>query len=363
MEFIPLTRRNVREAAAFIRPYEALCTQLASRVRLCADGIYMARTAPSGGGRPRTAGVISCRSTVLHCLPFARAAGGAASALRAEFAAAFAEFSGGAGVLCVNGEESGTALILRALSGLCVPEQVNSYDLMTLDAAAFAAAASACPRPPEGFRIVRCRAPDADADRAQKSAPGRNAGRALRRAFFSGVSAPGSAAPAAPAVSALAAAGRGDGAARSENTASPEGNGPSGFERLFGLQEQYEIEEVLPAGRTFDGAACRLRLRHALNTQYILALEAPDGAYVSKAGTNAVGFGFAQIGGVFTPPAARRRGYARAVVSALAEKILQGGRRPVLFVKKENGAAAALYHSLGFRKICGYTIAYFRQNP
>jgi predicted GNAT family acetyltransferase len=56
------------------------------------------------------------------------------------------------------------------------------------------------------------------------------------------------------------------------------------------------------------------------------------------------------IGGVYTMPAARNKGYAAACVSALAEDLRREGKLPVLFY--ENPAAGSLYRKLGFEE-CG----------
>jgi predicted GNAT family acetyltransferase len=67
-----------------------------------------------------------------------------------------------------------------------------------------------------------------------------------------------------------------------------------------------------------------------------------------------------QIGGVWTPPALRGRGYARAVVggSLLAARET-GTRRAVLFTPEHNHAAQRAYESLGFRPIGDYAITIF----
>lgn len=67
-----------------------------------------------------------------------------------------------------------------------------------------------------------------------------------------------------------------------------------------------------------------------------------------------------QIGGVWTPPALRGRGYARAVVggSLLAARTT-GTSRAVLFTPERNDAAQRAYESLGFRPIGDYTITIF----
>lgn len=58
-----------------------------------------------------------------------------------------------------------------------------------------------------------------------------------------------------------------------------------------------------------------------------------------------------QIGGVWTPPAERGQGYARAVVAgALREAARQGIGRAVLFTDEANHAAQAAYRALGFQQ-------------
>ncbi len=54
------------------------------------------------------------------------------------------------------------------------------------------------------------------------------------------------------------------------------------------------------------------------------------------------------IGGVYTMPAARNKGYAAACVSALAVDIQRDGKLPVLFY--ENPVAGRLYRKLGFEE-------------
>jgi predicted GNAT family acetyltransferase len=70
---------------------------------------------------------------------------------------------------------------------------------------------------------------------------------------------------------------------------------------------------------------------------------------LSAALTNAEAAGMAMIGGVYTPPRHRNRGYARDCVGALCEDLLKDGLRPVLYY--DNPAAGTVYRRLGFRKI------------
>lgn len=62
-----------------------------------------------------------------------------------------------------------------------------------------------------------------------------------------------------------------------------------------------------------------------------------------------------QVGGVFTPPAFRSRGFARSVVAgALRAAADNGTRRAVLFTDSGNTPARRAYESLGFCEIGGY---------
>jgi len=67
-----------------------------------------------------------------------------------------------------------------------------------------------------------------------------------------------------------------------------------------------------------------------------------------------------QIGGVWTPPELRSRGYARAVVggSLLAARDA-GISRAVLFTPQRNLPAQRAYESLGFRPVGDYTVTIF----
>lgn len=74
-----------------------------------------------------------------------------------------------------------------------------------------------------------------------------------------------------------------------------------------------------------------------------------DARIVAMTGFNANTRGIVQVGGVFTPPALRGKGYARAAVAAsllLARK--NGARRSVLFTSEHNQPARRAYASLGY---------------
>lgn len=67
-----------------------------------------------------------------------------------------------------------------------------------------------------------------------------------------------------------------------------------------------------------------------------------------------------QVGGVFTPPALRGRGYARcAVAASLDGARSRGVARAILFTGEHNVAAQRAYVALGFRPIGDYAIVVF----
>ncbi len=133
---------------------------------------------------------------------------------------------------------------------------------------------------------------------------------------------------------------------------------PEMLDELFPLQRGYEIEEVLPPGELFNERACRQALRVNLTEQVIMA--ARCGAQtVAKAGTNARGLNWDQIGGVYTLKQFRRRGLATALVASVTRERLRSGRRVALFVNLTNTAAAHAYERAGFRPAGHFRISYY----
>jgi RimJ/RimL family protein N-acetyltransferase len=95
----------------------------------------------------------------------------------------------------------------------------------------------------------------------------------------------------------------------------------------------------------------------AEKAQFVLTAAAVPVAY---AALNAVLPDRVQIGGVWTPPALRGRGYARNVVAgALLAARETGVQRAILFTDTDNAAARAAYRSLGFARIGDYGIVIF----
>ena len=109
----------------------------------------------------------------------------------------------------------------------------------------------------------------------------------------------------------------------------------------LGLASRQEMERVRAAGRAFVlvGATDELLAFSAFNATL------PDAV---------------QVGGVWTPPAWRGRGYARAVVAgSLLEARAQGVTRAVLFTNEDNHPAQRAYEALGFHVVGDYGLLGF----
>ena len=69
-----------------------------------------------------------------------------------------------------------------------------------------------------------------------------------------------------------------------------------------------------------------------------------------------------QVGGVYTPPELRGRGYGRIVVAAsLLDAKREGKRRSILFTGEHNVAAQRAYEALGFVAIGSYRLTLLRE--
>lgn len=133
---------------------------------------------------------------------------------------------------------------------------------------------------------------------------------------------------------------------------------PADLAALLPLQCAYEEEEVLLPGRTINQTLAARNLAQRLQTQRIfVALH--DGTPVAMAGTNARGFDYDQVGGVYTVPAHRNRGISRALMRVVMGAARADRKRLCLFVKPQNLAACALYQNLGFTVRDGFAITYY----
>src|SRR5262249_52612945 len=86
-----------------------------------------------------------------------------------------------------------------------------------------------------------------------------------------------------------------------------------------------------------------------------------DGVAVAFQQFNAMLSDVVQVGGVWTPPALRNRGYARAVVAgALRAARADGVRRGVLFTAETNVPAQRAYRALGFTRVGDWGLLFLK---
>jgi hypothetical protein len=85
-----------------------------------------------------------------------------------------------------------------------------------------------------------------------------------------------------------------------------------------------------------------------------------NGKMVAYAGIQAYTNTINQIGSVYTAEDERGKGYCKAVVSELCERILSRNKMPTLFVKKNNIPAVKAYSALGFEHFSDYLFIRFK---
>lgn len=121
----------------------------------------------------------------------------------------------------------------------------------------------------------------------------------------------------------------------------------------IGLLSEWRVAyEVETLGSKRDAAverAARAAMEGWLGRGLVWVLTC-EAEIVSMTGFNAVARGVVQVGGVYTPPALRARGYGRAAVAAsLKQARDQGATRSVLFTAEKNLAAQRAYTALGYQ--------------
>ena len=129
-------------------------------------------------------------------------------------------------------------------------------------------------------------------------------------------------------------------------------------ELLLPLQKMYMAKEVAPQGKQVTDLEAGAQLKSILKDQLCFALYS-DGEVVAKANTNAIGYNYVQLGGVYTHPLYRKNYYAWSLVYTICTRVQKTGRKISLFVKEKNNPAHELYERIGFVQGGKYEIAYF----
>ena len=300
MDILPLEGGDLERARSFLLPYERFCIPLSAKLRAAALPAYAAL---DGGGAICGLFTFSRAGQLFHCLPLRK------DSPRSALLEAFTRWFGAQvwqehAFFSFNGEAHGTDLLLQALqaAGGPKPTRIQRYDFMR------------------------------SAGRQSAGTGGKPAGSPLS----------GTARPLKPLA---------DGCKIIRCT-------PSLADTLFPLQTAYEKEEVVFNLDSYSEDVSLLALKKALREQAVYALFR-EGAPVAKGGTNAQGERYVQLGGVYTVPGLRGRGYARALVQRITADFARQGKRTALFVKPGNLPAQRLYASCGFEKYGIYETAYF----
>ncbi|MBF4692531.1 GNAT family N-acetyltransferase [Fusibacter ferrireducens] len=108
----------------------------------------------------------------------------------------------------------------------------------------------------------------------------------------------------------------------------------------------HEFENLYPGG--FEGRHKQI-LNRIVSNEGVHMFIKENGQIVSHGNTAAETSQSAMIGGVMTLPDQRRKGYAKTVVSAICQKVINDGKRACLFYNGE--AAQKLFAALGFKDI------------
>ena len=309
MRIITLEEKDFDAALSFVLPYERFCVSLAEKLRQRSVPAFAAR---SDDGAWHGVFTFSKAGQLFHCLPLRRK--DADAALASAFCAWFSTQRDHAFFSC-NGEAHGTRLLLHALHQAQgrIPARVQRYDFMRAPAPAAHTAA--------GESTVVSVAPDTAVVGSDMSASRVTAAVPLSRLSIVRCT-------------------------------------PLMAELLSPLQTAYEKEEVVFNLATYDENVSLLALKKALREQAVYAAFCGD-ALVAKGGTNARGVRYVQLGGIYTVPSERGKGYATALVRHIVAEAAAQQKRVALFVKPDNAPAQRLYAACGFQKYGTYETAYF----
>ncbi len=130
------------------------------------------------------------------------------------------------------------------------------------------------------------------------------------------------------------------------------------LEALMPLAMAYDQDEVLTPLHQFNYDACKAGQARSLS-RYRVFVAILNGRIVGRAQTNASGYAWEQLGGIYVLPQNRGLGIASILVAALVKAILESGRSPCLFVKKKNASARRVYEKLGFLTLGDFSVDYF----
>lgn len=308
---IELISENEIEAALdFIAPFENDCVNLAHEILHGAKNCYAVKNEAIEDSQnaarnsiEKIVGVFCFRNrrTIFHCLPFTKYKTALDKILCQETQGAFYEFFADEKPFCINGEATGSLFlknIFRNKKNSAHAKIVNEYFLMQKNLA---------------------QEKNASADLPAQS-------------------------PEMPQ--------------SSENEFRIFQAAPCDEEKLFPLERAYQFEEVIPPNFNVSEKLLRDSFRLNLQSQRIFALQVGD-ALVAKAAITACGKNYALLGGVYTLPEFRRKGFATILIRHILRVLAAEKKCASLYARKNKIAAVELYKSLGFESVAEYRLIYF----
>ena len=136
---------------------------------------------------------------------------------------------------------------------------------------------------------------------------------------------------------------------------------PRDLETLSAWRAAYEVETLGSVGSPKLRADARAAVVRQTGDGSLWVLES-GGALVALTGFNTRTAEAVQVGGVYTPPEWRRRGYGRCVVAAsLLGARDTGAELGVLFTSENNVPAQRAYTALGFRPVGAFRLWLLRE--
>ena len=137
---------------------------------------------------------------------------------------------------------------------------------------------------------------------------------------------------------------------------------PSDLELMTEWRVAFSLESLGEHDSPELWTSCRTSVERATRDGHIWVLES-DGKPVATTAFNTALREVVQIGGVWTPPAYRSRGYGRSAVAAsLLDARAEGAEKAILFTGESNLPAQRAYTALGFQIIGDYRILLLRSS-
>ena len=133
---------------------------------------------------------------------------------------------------------------------------------------------------------------------------------------------------------------------------------PCDEEKLFPLERAYQFEEVIPPNFNVSEKLLRDAFRLNLQSQRIFYLQIEDEP-VAKAAITACGKNYALLGGVYTLPEFRMKGFATILIQHILRVLASEKKSASLYVKKNKSAVVEMYKKTGFENAAEYRLIYF----